>query len=262
MRDIDFANIGEKSYDSDQEIDKTARSWPSDEFNSSKPPTNPTSPHHYIMDTLNPDDLSRFDEFIILTTTYKTVHDHELTVDVLYPKSLDEQSHQQPRSKPRPTILRYHGGGLVGGSSLYAPFFNPWYLELAKENLAIIVSPNYRLLPESSVTDILEDVEDHWQWTHRAMPQSLEETAGTLQADLSRIMTVGDSAGGYLSLQMGLDHASEIRAVNAVYPVVDFKTPQFCNGEERPVFNMPPFPRNNLERHMEDVKKQQALKSR
>lgn len=34
--------------------------------------------------------MSRFDEFVTLTTTYKTVHDHELAVDMLYPKSLLE----------------------------------------------------------------------------------------------------------------------------------------------------------------------------
>lgn len=181
-------------------------------------------------------------------------------VDVFYPKSLDLPFDQQLRHKPRPILLRYHGGGLAGGSSLYPPFFSPWYLELAKENLAIIVFPNYRPLLESSVMDILEDAEDHWQWTHRDMPLFLEqETAGALQADLSRIMSVGESAGGYLSLQMGLNHASKICAVNAVYPVVDFKTPRFCNGQQKPVFNMSPFPRNYLERHMEEVKRQEAL---
>ncbi|KAJ5393631.1 uncharacterized protein N7487_011272 [Penicillium crustosum] len=181
-------------------------------------------------------------------------------VDVFYPKSLDLPFDQQLRHKPRPILLRYHGGGLAGGSSLYPPFFSPWYLELAKENLAIIVFPNYRPLLESSVMDILEDAEDHWQWTHRDMPLFLEqETAGALQADLSRIMSVGESAGGYLSLQMGLNHASKICAVNAVYPVVDFKAPRFCNGQQKPVFNMSPFPRNYLERHMEEVKRQEAL---
>ncbi|OQE12713.1 hypothetical protein PENFLA_c064G01710 [Penicillium flavigenum] len=202
-------------------------------------------------------DMSRFDDFVILTTTYKTVHNHELTVNLLYPKSLNELSQQL---RTRPVLLRYHGGGLVGGYSLYPGFFNPWYLELAKENSAIIVSPDYRLLPESSVMEILEDVEDNWKWIHQALPAFLEQqTQGTIQPDLSRIMCVGDSAGGYLSLQMGLNHPSEIRAINAVYPVVDFKSPYFCNGQERPVFNMPTFPRDCLERHMEEVKRQETL---
>jgi acetyl esterase/lipase len=152
---------------------------------------------------------------------------------------------------------------LVGGYSLYPAFFNPWYLELAKENSAIIVSPDYRLLPESSVMDILEDVEDNWKWIPQALPTFLEQqTEGTIKADLSRIMCVGDSAGGYLSLQMGLNHPSEIRAINAVYPVVDFKSPHFCNGQERPVFNMPTFPRDCLERHMEEVKRQETLEQK
>ncbi|KAI9373622.1 alpha/beta-hydrolase [Aspergillus egyptiacus] len=199
-------------------------------------------------------DLSRFDAFHIISVGYKTVHGHTITVDVLYPKSLNEPSHQQLLSVPRPVLLRYHGGGLIAGSSLFPPFFSPWYLELAQEHSAIIVSPNYRLLPESTVLDVLEDVEDHWQWMHQSLPTLLQqETNGTVRADLSRIMTVGDSAGGYLSLQMGLSHPGEIRAVNAVYPMVNPNAPYFSGGQERPVFNLPAYPRDTLQSHLDNI---------
>jgi acetyl esterase/lipase len=86
---------------------------------------------------------------------------------------------------------------------------------------AIIVSLNYRLLPESSVLEVLGDVEDHCQWLHHSRHMLLQrETNGTMKADLSRIMTIGDSVGVYLNLQMGLSHPNEIRAVNAVYSMV------------------------------------------
>ncbi|KAF7591461.1 hypothetical protein BBP40_001507 [Aspergillus hancockii] len=181
--------------------------------------------------TLGAADLSRFDEFFIITTTYKTVGKHAITVGVLYPKSLAEPSNWPLRSVPRPVLLRYHGGGLIAGYSLFPPFFNPWYLELAQEHSAIIVSPDYRLLPESSV----------------------------LEADLSRIMTVGDSARGYLSLQMGLSHPAEIRAVNAVYPMVNPKAPYFSGGQERPVFNLPSYPQDTLKRHLDRIKREEDL---
>ncbi|XHF96374.1 hypothetical protein AWENTII_000011 [Aspergillus wentii] len=103
------------------------------------------------MDFFNPLDTSRFANLNILTTTYKTVNDHEITTDVLYPKSLTS-------STPRPVLLRYHGGGFFSGSSLFPGFFNPWYIELAERYGAIIISPNYRLLPESSIEDTLEDI--------------------------------------------------------------------------------------------------------
>jgi len=199
---------------------------------------------------------SRFEKFTILTTTYKTVHNHAISVDVLYPKSLDEPSSQQLCSIPRPILLRYHGGGLIAGYSLFAPFFNPWYLELAEKYSAIIVSPNYRLLPEASVLNVLEDVEDHWQWMHQSLPGFLQhQKKGNIQADLARIFTAGDSAGGYLSLQMGLSHPTEIRAVNAVYPMVNPKAPYFSNGQQRSVFNIPSLPKDTMERYLESVQR-------
>ncbi|OJZ90865.1 hypothetical protein ASPFODRAFT_203349 [Aspergillus luchuensis CBS 106.47] len=211
--------------------------------------------------TMDATDMSRFDAFPIISVGYKTVGDHTITVDVLYPKTLNDstQQHKSP-SGPRPVLLRYHGGGLIAGYSLFPPFFSPWYLELAQEYLAVIVSPNYRLLPESSVLDVLEDVEDHWHWMHQSLPALLQrETKGTVEADLRRIMTVGDSAGGYLSLQMALNHPDEIRSVNAVYPMVNPKASYFSSGEERPVFNLPTYPPDTLRLHLDHVRRQEAV---
>ncbi|KAK5806258.1 hypothetical protein VI817_000516 [Penicillium citrinum] len=210
--------------------------------------------------TLGATDLSRFETFSIISVDYKTVDGHKITVDVLYPKSLNDPSQEHLVSVPRPVLLRYHGGGLIAGYSLFPPFFSPWYLELAQEHAAIIVSPNYRLLPESSVLEVLEDVEDHWQWLHQSLPMLLQrETNGTVKADLSRVMTIGDSAGGYLSLQMGLTYPDKIRAVNAVYPMVNPKAPYFSNGQQRPVFNLPTYPPDTLRLHLEKVKRQEAI---
>jgi cephalosporin-C deacetylase-like acetyl esterase len=48
--------------------------------------------------------LSKFNTF---TTTYKTINNHAITVDVHVPKNV--QSHQGRR----PIAVRFHGGGLV-----------------------------------------------------------------------------------------------------------------------------------------------------
>lgn len=207
------------------------------------------------------EDTSRFDDFVVLTTTYKTVHDHCITTDVLIPKSLTDKKSRPPvEPKPCPILLRYHGGGLVFGHSLFPPFFSQWYLELAQEYSAIIVTPNYRLLPESSVMEILQDTEDHWQWMHNELAGFLDQqTSGAVQADFTRIMTVGDSAGGYLSLQMGLSHPDEIRAVNAVYPLVNPKAWRFngTDGKPHSVFGgLPILPEGTLARHMESIREQ------
>ena len=212
------------------------------------------------METLSLDssDMSRFSDFTILTTTYKTVHGHEITTDILYPKTLSQAFEKTQKTPSCPVILRYHGGGLISGYSLFAPFFNPWYLELSKEYSAIIVSPNYRLLPEATIFDILEDVEDHWNWMHKFLSQFLNEyTNGVIQPDLNRILTAGDSAGGYLSIQMGLSHPEWIRAVNAVYPLVDIKSPYFTDQTEKAIFSMPATPRDTLAHHIREVRERE-----
>lgn len=52
---------------------------------------------------------------------------------------------------------------------------------------------------------------------HHSLAETvLKETV--IQVDVDRIMTVGDSAGGYLSLYVGLNHPDDIRAATAAYP--------------------------------------------
>ncbi|GAB1197566.1 hypothetical protein APSETT444_006863 [Aspergillus pseudonomiae] len=212
---------------------------------------------------LESSDISCFSDFTILTTTYKTVHGQQITTDILYPKTLSPSSEKVQNTVNCPVLLRYHGGGLISGYSLFPPFFNPWYLELSKEYSAIIVSPNYRLLPEATIFDILEDVEDHWNWMHKSLPQFLNEhTQGGIQPDLNRILTAGDSAGGYLSIQMGLSHPEQIRAVNAVYPLVDVKSPHFTDQTEKAVFSMPATPRDTLARHIKQIHEQEEATSK
>lgn len=201
----------------------------------------------------NPDDLSRFDKFRIFRATYKTFSDHALTTDVLVPTHLFSTT-PQPPPRPSPLLLRFHGGGLIAGSSLFPDFFAPWQLTLAQRHSAIIVSPNYRLLPESSVTDILADIEDFWTWIHSSLQAFLASQATGVRVDTGRIITSGDSAGGYLSLQLGLSHADAIRAVTAAYPMIDVKSRHFTEAYAKPMFDLPQFPRSFIDEHLEKVR--------
>ncbi|RYP69920.1 hypothetical protein DL769_005145 [Monosporascus sp. CRB-8-3] len=141
---------------------------------------------------LDPDDHSRFSSFTILTTPYKTVSDQPITTDVLIPKNL--------KTSTSPILLRYHGGGFVSGASLFP-------------------GPNYRLAPEASMEDILDDVEDHWKWIHSELPAFIQaQTGGAVNVDTGRILTAGDSAGGSLCLMVALSRPDQIKAVTASYP--------------------------------------------
>ncbi|KAH7025318.1 Alpha/Beta hydrolase protein [Macrophomina phaseolina] len=213
------------------------------------------------MDTLRPNDFSRFTDFDIHSTPYKTASTHPITADVLVPSTLTKSATPSPTpsspppASPRPLLLRFHGGGLVAGSSLFPGFFAPWHLSLAARHSAIIVTPNYRLLPEASLPEILADIEDFWVWVHEALPSFVEErTNGAVRVDTSRILTAGDSAGGYLSLLLALRHPDAVRAATAAYPMVDVRSPHFCEAYDKPMFGVPQQPRSVVDEHVEKVR--------
>lgn len=201
----------------------------------------------------NPDDTSRFDPFHVLTTPYKVIDGHEITLNVVYPKSL------KPSPRGSPIIIRFHGGGLAAGASMFPDFFGRWLLELAERHSALIVSPDHRLLPEVSVADILDDVEDFWQWIHKELPSLLQKQPGNITPDLTRIMTAGESAGGYLSIQLSLSHPDSIKATTAAYPMVDIDGPYFTQKFPKQLMEVPQLPETLVSDHMAKVRAQEAL---
>jgi acetyl esterase/lipase len=96
-------------------------------------------------------------------------------------------------------------------------------IELATTTPAIVISPAYRLLPESSGADILADVSTFFTWLHTSFSSSLRAALAGEKfpaPDLTRIAAVGESAGGYLSIQAGLlfNAHARLKAVGAAYP--------------------------------------------
>jgi acetyl esterase/lipase len=116
----------------------------------------------------------RYDSFDVYRTHYKKIRDHEIEVGILIPKGLKPGVH--------PVFVRFHGGGCVSpflysaqrahtltlhkvsGTWAYPDWFANWLVPLVHRNNAIIVSPNYRLLPEHNGNDIQEDLVDFWTW--------------------------------------------------------------------------------------------------
>lgn len=126
----------------------------------------------------------RMANFKVHSPSYKTIAQHSLVVDILVPKDL--------KTGPRPIIVRFHGGFLVRfltqtpfqrlaipsphvdvltknlakvtGSSMFLGIWPPWLLDYAAAQSAITVSPNYRKLPESNGTDLVEDLDAFWSW--------------------------------------------------------------------------------------------------
>jgi len=169
---------------------------------------------------------SMFKDFTIIQAQYKRVGSHgSIRADIIAPKSV-------PPGK-RPVIARFHGGFLFFGDSLFIDWFPGWLIELAKRRSAIIISANYRLLPESTGLEILSDFDDFWSWIHSPdLANILASQPIPLELDLTRIITTGESAGGLPSIHLALSHPDEIRATLMAYPVVDLGSPFFATPKK------------------------------
>jgi acetyl esterase/lipase len=127
----------------------------------------------------------------------------------------------RPRSTPelRPMILSIHGGGLVMGSADMDDRENSrWAEDLA----CIIVSPDYRLAPETPYPGALEDCYAALLWMHA--------NAAGLGGDANRIAIMGKSAGGGLAAALALlarDRGDvPIIHQHLIYPMLDDRLPR------------------------------------
>ena len=88
-----------------------------------------------------------------------------------------------------PVIVWFHGGGLEGGNKeIPAPL---------KEKGLVVVGVNYRLLPQVTVKETLDDAAEAVAWVFR----HIADYGG----DMRKIVVTGHSAGGYISMMLCLD---------------------------------------------------------
>ncbi|TVY89911.1 Methylphloroacetophenone synthase, partial [Lachnellula willkommii] len=156
-------------------------------------------------------DDPKYSKFNVSTTVYKTVNGQDIDLAVMIPKTA--------HPGPRPILVRFHGGFLVCGHALHAEWFATWALDYALLHSAIIVSPNYRLFPESSGLEILSDIRDFWAWIQNDLPAYLKNVGSEVTPDFSKVLAFGESAGGYLAIMSGLTQPDLVSAVVAAYPV-------------------------------------------
>ena len=115
---------------------------------------------------------------------YKTVGEVKIRADV----------HRTDNGKPQPVVVWFHGGGLTTGDRKWPPGD---LIALCKREGYVLVSFDYRLAPEVKLPEIIADVKDGFRW--------IRQHGGELfQADPSRIVVCGSSAGGYLTLMTGV----------------------------------------------------------
>ncbi|KAI9150867.1 beta-lactamase [Paramyrothecium foliicola] len=171
---------------------------------------------------------SNFDPFNIYRTQY-TSAGSKIDADILVPASI-------PKRTPCPVI--------VTGSSLFPAWFSKWILDFAEEQSAVIISPNYRLLPEVKGKDILEDMRCFWQWFDAGGCQKYLNSIGLndIELDIDRLLLLGESAGGYLVIQSVLSQFARPRAIVMLYPMIDLKADHYTKESEKPIVGVPNFP--------------------
>jgi acetyl esterase/lipase len=91
---------------------------------------------------------------------------------------------------PFPIMVHAHGHGLRAG---HPPEFEPWIREMSSHGF-VVIFPDYRLLPENSYEDAIDDMLFACKWA--------KENAGKISGNPEKMTLGGDSAGGALSLDL------------------------------------------------------------
>ena len=144
------------------------------------------------------------------TYTYKTVGRCKIHLD----------TYRMPGDDIRPVILYIHGGALISGHRSQISD-SQFYREELNRFLAAgfaLVSIDYRLAPESKLKSIMEDVRDAHRWLR-------SKGLGLLRIDPDRIVVIGHSAGGYLTLMSGFCLNPRPQALVAFYGYGDIASP-------------------------------------
>ncbi|KAL4894559.1 Alpha/Beta hydrolase protein [Aspergillus ambiguus] len=108
-------------------------------------------------------------------------------------------------------MVRWHGGGFVVGHRMYEPWFAQWLLDLALDNEAIVITPDYRLLPESSGSEILSDVVHFWGWAQTTLSHYMAQNS-LPRPDMGNVLCCGESSGGFISVYCAFHLNSMLQA--------------------------------------------------
>jgi acetyl esterase/lipase len=187
---------------------------------------------------------TRFESFNIHSTAYKRIGSHEISVSVLIPKTI--------RPGPSPLLAKFHGGGLVLGDALFPDWFAAYFVSFTHRNNAVIVTPNYRLLPESNGADILQDIADFWKWFRNDLPTFVASVAPDVQLDYEHLLLSGESAGGFIALLSSIQrqkHGIHPRAVLVEYPMT-----QNIGHRPNTVFGQPVPGPEIVDQHLASIK--------
>lgn len=150
---------------------------------------------------------------------YKTVGKLDIAFDLYLPEG---------NANNLPILLWYHGGGLLQG---HKGQLAPHMRKATKQYNLAVISADYRLAPQASVQEILEDVEDGIKFIRTQLSSKVGE--GIL--DVDRLAVSGSSAGGYLALLAGIHVEPKPKVILPIYPITDPLGTFFTNPQPPPM---------------------------
>jgi len=108
--------------------------------------------------------------------------------------------------EPAPVVMFIYGGSWKQGQRQDYQFVG----RALAANGFIVVIPDYRLYPEVTYPNFLEDLANAAKWT--------QDNIGTYGGDTSRFFLAGHSAGAYNAVMLGLEH-SFFKEYNVTMPI-------------------------------------------
>ena len=150
---------------------------------------------------------------IVETTKIIPVEEHMIEI------TLYERKDQADSNEKRNVVFFIHGGGFVAGN-VRSKGNQCRYL--AEQSGAVVVSPEYRLAPETPYPGPEVDVNGTIDW--------IEQNAERLNIDIDKMAIMGESAGGHLAINTCLkDEKQRMKLAVSIYGVMDMS-----NAEDTP----------------------------
>ncbi|KAL2680383.1 hypothetical protein Neosp_007981 [[Neocosmospora] mangrovei] len=154
--------------------------------------------------------LEGFIGYTSQTVPFKTTSGGPINLDVVYPEKSDGSS--------AVVLLHYHGGFLVVGDRF--AFLPYWLVHACASRGWIFVTPDYRLMPESTAHDAIEDAADAYKWVYTSLPRILGRPVDS-------ILLAGSSAGAYLALNTAVTATKKPSALLLIYGMLNPAGPRY-----------------------------------